>query len=307
MITYFFIILICFFINFYYSYISVPESVSCYNNMIYQIKTSDKTYFIYASKYSFYLKKDGNLVSIQNTIQYDNYSSIKYSNTYGTAFLINNSLIVNNPSNIRYNLYSSYNPKYYSMFFVSDSIKIIVLNENTGYADVFTYNYTSSSINKIHSYEQIDSYSKITSFKCNPMSSTLKIFCVYIIDKNVYFKTFSLYTINSKYTYLMFDTLDKSIITEFGESYGANFYYVFDRLNKQLICSINSNRKVDCYTFELTESNYLLTTPSINNILNYCNTDINDFVINYFIEDELLACCTNTTNVICQRLTSDLT
>ena len=307
MITYFFIIFICFFINYYYSYISVPQSVSCYNNMIHQLKTGDKSYFVYASKYSFYIKKNGNLVSIQNTVEYNNYSSIKYSNTYGSVFLINNTLILNHPTSKRYNLYSSYIPKYYSMFFVLDTIKIIVLNENTGFADIFTYNFTSSSINKIQSFQEVNSYSKITSFKCNPMNTSSKIFCVYIIDKNVYFKTFSLYSISSKYTYLMSDTLDRNPITEFGESYGANFFYVFEKLSKQLICSVNSKRKVDCYSFEIKDSNYLFTTPSINNILNYCNKDINDFIINYFIEDELLACCTNSTNVICQRLTTNLT
>ncbi len=301
-----FFVIICFFINNLCSYISVPESVSCDNNIVYQ-SISENYFVIYASKYKFYLGKNGEISSTLNTNEYNNYSSYIFSSTYNSAILINNTLIINYENLERFTLYTSYNPKYYSMFFVLKTLKLVILNENTGYVDVFIYNYTSSSLDKIQSNETLNSYSEITSFKCDPMNSTVKFFCAYIIDKKVYLTTFSLYTIGSRYTFLMNDTLESNPITEFGESYGANFYNVYNRSTIKLICSINSKRKVDCYSFKITSSNYLLSTPKINNILNYCNENINDFMINYFIENDLLACCTNTTHVTCQRLTSQLT
>ena len=303
-----FFIIICFFINNYCSYISVPKSISCYNNIVYHMTSSDNYFFISTSNYSYYLNKDGEIFSAQNNIELNNYSSLIISPTYNSVLLINRTLTFNYQNNLKsYNLYSTYNPKYYSMFFVLDTFRLIILNEETGYTDIFIYNYTSSELKKRQSNKIIDSYSDITSFKCHPMGSTVKIYCVYIINSYVYLKTFSLYLLDSTYIYIPSDTLDRNPISEFGQSYGANFYNVLNGVNKQLICSINKSRKVDCYSFDMTGFDYKLTTPNITNILNYCNRDINDFTINYFIENELLACCTNTTYVTCQRLTSDLT
>ena len=110
-----FIIIICFFINNFCSYISVPESVSCDNNIVYQTISED--YFvIYASKYIFNLGKNGEISNISNTYEYNNYSSYIFSPTYNSAILINNTLIINYENLKRFTLYTSYNPKYYSMF-----------------------------------------------------------------------------------------------------------------------------------------------------------------------------------------------
>ena len=101
------------------------------------------------------------------------------------------------------------------MFFVLDTLKIIILNKDTGYADIFIYNYTSATLNKIQTSSKVNSYSDITSFKCDPMDSTVKIYCVYIINKEVYLKTFSLYKNSTSYFFLLSDTLGTNPISEF--------------------------------------------------------------------------------------------